>query len=622
LKNLFVYCLLAVGLLGCGSGNGGENIQAGTPLSISFNGQNVNQIDHLKDIGLVKFTITNISDKSINIESINLGNDFEDTISRKDTTCINTLSSNQNCVLALNLIKVYTTKQQINVNFSTDRGVVVIPFSVWNYNWMKPSISLDVESDADQKFSYYKVLYKPAGDIRFLLTNTGTSPVFIESINFNTISPYNNIIEASNLCGGTLYESQTCYFTIHYGDLASRYNNITGGLIESFIINYAGGSKFESYSNDVIVPTIYDSANCHNLGICTIYLNNSTSQKIILNDFANLKSTADMEITPTESNGCYPGMTIPQGKSSCNVNFVAKSLPARFNLYYYLGTSFKYYIDESKDLYVNSTNAQESVDIQINAENALSTKYNSPTVPSQCSNYGGKSNVHGWLTLGTVEPNITYHILSTKFTPSATNYTNYISKSVITPSEAILKDGCAGSTVNNNNYCEVDFQSGCQGHGSAGVIEFKYTVDNNPTVFSYAQQLGEIEQPVVEIDVGYLDSFKTVWKTGQPIPSNPIHVNVPPQDGAGFLFGFYNWNTSGSYTIISDNYNKYKTTGVPNCLGNMGLDPSVNFWATGFGAYCGINMDFTNVASGTQVPISLSVGNRGQDTLQFIFDIN
>ncbi|MFN8788366.1 MAG: hypothetical protein ACK5XF_03305 [Neisseriaceae bacterium] len=343
MKNLLVSCLLVISLFGCGGGSGGGGRQTENLLSMSLNGENVSQIDHIKNIGLVKFHVTNISDKSIHIESINLGNDFEDFISKKDTSCVNSLASNQSCVLAINLIKVYTAKQQVNVNFITDRGTIVIPFSVWNYNWIKPSLSLDVESDSDQKFSYYKVLYKPAGEVRFLLKNTGYSPVYIKNIKFNTISPYNHIVESSNLCDGTLYESQTCYFIVHYGDLASRYNKIAGGLKESFNIDYAGGSKFESYSNDVIVPKIYDAAHCHNLGICTIYLDNPTSQKITLNDFTNLKSTAGMEIIPTESNGCYPGMTIPQGKSSCNFNFVAKSLPARFNLYYYLGTSFKYY---------------------------------------------------------------------------------------------------------------------------------------------------------------------------------------------------------------------------------------------------------------------------------------
>lgn len=614
--------MLAVGLFGCGSGNGVESVQNGATLSMSFNNQNVNQIDHIKNIGLVEFKVTNISNKSINIESINLGNDFEDTINSKYTTCISTLASGQNCVLAINLIKVYTAKQEIIVNFIADTGAVTIPFSVWNYNWMKPSISLDVESDTDQKFSYYRVLYEPAGDVRFNLLNNGGSPVYIESINFNTVSPYNYMVESSNLCGGTLYESQSCFYTVHYGDLATRYNNVTGGLVESFIISYAGGSKLELYSNDVIVPTITDKVHCYNLGICTIYLNNPTSQEIVLNDFANLKSTATMEVRPTESNGCYPGMIIPQGKSSCNFKFVAKSLPARFNLYGYLGSSFKYYVDESKGIYVNSISAKESVEIEIYAKNALSTLSNSSPVPSQCSNFGGKTKVNGSLTLGTLEQNTTYHILSMKFTSSDTNYTDYSKRVVITSGEAIFHDGCTGSILDNNHSCKVDFQGGCQGFGSAGVMEFNYTIDDNPTVFTYTQQLGEIAQPIVEIDVGYLDSFKQVWKTGQPIPSQPIHVNVPAQDGAGFLFGFYNWNTSGSYTIISDNYNQYKTPGVPNCLGNMGLDPAINFWATGSGAYCGINMDFTNVASGTQIPIDLSVGNHGQDTLHFIFDIN
>ena len=609
--------LLAVSLIGCNGGGGNTNDSQS--LSMSFNGQEISRVDFVNSIGQAKFEITNTDKDAVVINSIAIANDSIDTIDSKNTTCIGSIANGHKCTLAINLNGIYTQKQQLNILFNSNNGVLSIPVAVWNYNYTKPSLFLTVESDNNSNFESWSTLSKPAGDIHFILTNTGGSPIFIQKINLDTIDPYNKLIESNNLCKGTLRKSQSCYFVGSYVP-SGRYDY--PGLHESIIISYLGGESKIAYSNKITAPSVQVFASCQNLGICKLnFYNPVTSGKVILRNFGNFETYLPENLTmlPAESNGCVKGMILPSGSSSCGFNFIAKSLPVLWHLDK-LDANYQYYIDESEDIYSNGyTTNNESVDVRIFAQNDLNISGTLWPVYSRCTNFGGRGDTSSKMQMrvGYYEGN--YHIKSVEFVAGTTNYTDYANKKVITPEEAIISDACTGTTVSKDKMCIIELQSGCQGYGNAGTVTVKYTYNDNPTEFTYVQHLGEVAQPDVEVGVCVADEVEcsTIWRTGQPTPKPISITSIHPS----ILAHFSNWDISGSYTKISENYDMYKARGVPSCFGNMGMDSSDNFWATGFGQDCGISMDFSSVASGTQIPISLSVGNRAQDTLHFIFNV-
>jgi hypothetical protein len=136
--------------------------------------------------------------------------------------------------------------------------------------------------------------------------------------------------------------------------------------------------------------------------------------------------------------------------------------------------------------------------------------------------------------------------------------------------------------------------------------------------------LSKISSPELEVNVGSGDNFKTIWNSKMPVPTKPIHVEIPPTDLAAFIIGIQNWRHQSTYFTVDDNYNKYKTAGVPNCLGNYGMDGNTTFfWTTGKdqGDHCGLNYDFSKVPTGTSIPTTLTTGINNEVTLNIIWDV-
>lgn len=618
MHKFITYIFSIVLLSACGGGGSGSTSSGSTSNTITMSlsdGQDVTQTDYIDTVGQTTFIITNSSNDTLNISKIYLQDNTVDNIDNSHSNCIASVASEKSCNLAINITNVYTTKQEINVVFVTDKGNQVIMLPVHNYNISTPSLTLTVESDPGSTFLFDNKLDNVGGNLHFTLTNNEPDPVYIDAISLVTPSSYDTIDQSTNLCSGTLYGHQSCTFNAYYDAVG-----INAPFIESFLINYRGGVYVKSYTNRTLPPVVSANFNCKNAGICTVNFTAPNNHKIIITNFSlqTDPSKYNVSITPTESGGCVAGLDLTQQKS-CSYNVVAESLPAQYGTG--INMIYRYYIDDNN--YIDEL-VDSSGTIKVNIQDLMNTMGISSSIPSICAAKGGQEYPGYW------QPGVAqfsawggggiYHIKKVEFTPGNTNYEDYATKTLITAEQAVLKDTCTGAAL-SGSYCYIDLQAGCNGYGAAGDLKLTYTVDNNPTEFTYTQTLSDVANPDVEVSAGEGDNMKIVWKEGQPVPTEPIHINIPPSNLAGFNIVFYNWYEAGSYTIISDNYKLYAAQGIPNCFGDLGLDPSDNFYPTGTGPYCGVGMDFSKQIPGTSIPMSLSVGNRGQYTLNFIFDI-
>lgn len=611
-------CLLILTLTACSSGGAGGSTPSNkvNNLTMQFNNQDISKVDFVRSIGQTKLQLTNITDKPISIASIALNNDI-DVVDNKNTDCLTTLSPSQKCSLVININAIYTKVQALNVTLTTDSGDNAFSIPVWNYNWSKTSLALSIESHP--AFNYYNELNVVDGDTTLKLTNSESAPIYIESITFNTSSRFNKLIESENTCGGTLSSQQECFIHIDYEDIGSHHP-----FAESLVIGARDTSQNFAYTNKTTPPELGVKFNCKNPGICNINFMPATEHKLILESiiFTNPPEKEGVVIVPTKTNGCKSGIDLATAKY-CGLDISATKMPTDYSTD--IRISYRYYLDDTtyEDLMAYTKDY-----ISVHIADNLSLHSMTDNIPSLCSaRKGQKDSSHwqdGWLELYAGQRGVPYIIKKVELIPSATNYEDYDTKTLITPEQAIFSEDCTKTILGtvDDRHCWVRLQAGCQGYGSAGVLNFTYTVGDNPTEFHFIQQLPDIEQPRVDISAGYGSDipFKYIWKTGQGSTLEPIHVNIP-QSSVSFHIANDNWGETGTFTKISENYERYKSLGIPNCFGHNGMDASDNFFPTGRDSYCGMSMDLKGQVPGSSVPFTLWVGSRAQDKVDVIFDV-
>jgi hypothetical protein len=585
---------------------------ANSALGIQINNQDLSKINFVKNIGQTKLQISNVSNKLIDIAKFTLDNDTIDSIDDKNTTCITILAPGEQCNVALNINGIYTKEQTINLIATTGVGDINFSIPVWNYNWQNTNLALTI--NGNPAFDPWGNLDIIDGDTTFKVTNSEDAPIYIDAIVFNTPSAVNKLVESENTCGGTLEGHQSCFMHIDYEDVGNL-----NPFAESIVIEARDTIQNFNYRNRALTPDPEIDYRCTNPGICNINFATSSTHKMILESIEYQPDPAeyDVVIEPTKSNGCVAGIDLASIKM-CSFNIRANKVPTAYNTELYF--HYRYYIDDSR--YIEKKTYSEHGGISLDIKDLMEISAISNAIPASCESHKGRKIPDEWRD-GGVEvranwANVSYIIKSAEFIPGKTNYESYATQ-IITPEQAIISNNCTGMDV-SKGVCQIRLQAGCEGYGSAGTIKLTYTIGNNPTVFTLTQELPKVMEPFIIIDSGYGEfPFHTIWKTGQDL-STPFHVSMPASN-TGFNISNLNWRMTGMYTKISDNYDQFKALGFPNCFGQYGMDATDNFYPTGTNPYCGISVDLKTQAPGTSIPFTLWLGNRAQDKIEVIFDI-
>jgi hypothetical protein len=581
-------------------------------LKTIINKDEITKIDVLRTMGQLKLDLTNYNKENISISEITINNPI-DTLDSNNTTCIKNLTSQESCQIILNINGIYTSKTNVTINLKTSNGGKVINIPIWNYNWNQTQLALLYK---DKEINSKTQLHV-TGDTAFTLVNTGQNPIYIDTLTFDSYKSYNKLITSENSCGGTLNNGDKCYIHIDFKGLYSS------NVIERLIIGYRDGEqKFElnNYTNPNDIKS-QSKFNCKTLGNCILQLNHSKDHKIVLLNAKTFnKLPVDFNLIPSENNGCTDNLDITN-LNACSLTITANKFPATMRDS--LKVTYRYYINET-DFIDDYEIIPSGIDIYVMNPIEVSEILNYYT--SGCVSHGGKMLEGQWWSNAVQIKNVSYLdtvqkiiVKSIEFTPSATNYECYAQKTLIKPSEAVLKDGCSKTTLGRSEACRIDLQAGCEGYGSEGQIKIVYNIENSPTEFTIVRDLADVLQPEIVLVAGEGEHFNHIWQTGQQI-TQPIHVTIPPSNLAGLHVRLDSWRFNGTYTRISRNYLNYMTLGVPDCFGNYGRDIDDDFYPTGINPWCGIGMDFSKEIIGTSIPFTLWLGNRAQDQVDVIFD--